>query len=416
MLDGAVLLVAATRMRRRRVPTILLIFSIVAIQRIEHVHSLDCSVSSWRKQQLPQLPPLPRSFSRRQLFVVAAAVAGTKCTTSSSASAAASVAASYISHTSGDDVLVGVEQLCQSGERLAPEVPVPGAYQQVCMTLTSCTVPVSVFSFRSKNDSGKLSHENDNSSSGIVELDVAQLVQPSSTAVSALPISGSTGFVIWNSSLLLSRLLQQLATEALYGKTVLELSCGTGLVSPTAAVLGAHHVLATDGNPAVVHLAAQNIARNSRLVVLCDKGSGDCTTIDAVALPWGTMPALDCEGVADIVLGSDLTYNPANWPAVAETMATVLKPGGTVLYLSLGHTGFPVRAELDGFLSVAASNGLVVANDDNDPFGTELTLTNLLLQRCVLPEERSIVQPSGVRVVALRKKVRSSKSSPKQAL
>ena len=77
--------------------------------------------------------------------------------------------------------------------------------------------------------------------------------------------AGRTGVAVWNSCILLTRLLDTLTvqdTSWLKGKTVVELGCGTALASITAAKLGASRVLATDGNPSIVELARQNIIRN----------------------------------------------------------------------------------------------------------------------------------------------------------
>jgi SAM-dependent methyltransferase len=270
-----------------------------------------------------------------------------------------------------------VEQQCANGA-MATEQSVPGAYQQPCMALAVRSIPIQ--------------HGNT-----VTQLEIQQQAGSS--------LAGSTGTVVWNSSLLLTRLLERLAVldpTVLNDKTILELGCGTALVSLAAACLGAHSVLATDGNPDVVELATQNIDRNRYQ-----------DTVQATTLPWGLLSAMDFSETADLVLGSDLMYFSGNWPALAETMATVLKPvTGTILYLSLGHSGFNVNAELDGFLSVAAGYGLVPPTNSGGTTWTERSLTNLLLQDCVTQEELAMVQSSGgVRVVALCSKFRGRNAS-----
>jgi hypothetical protein len=161
-------------------------------------------------------------------------------------------------------------------------------------------------------------------------------------------------------------------------------------------------VWATDGNPDVVELATQN-ANINRLQ----------TKVFPRILPWGLLPAMDYSDAADVVIGSDLTYNAGTWRVLAETMGTVLKPDGYVLYVSAGHAGFQVNAEVDGFLAVAKEHGLVSVVSKYDPlwpFGWNAssgaagrTLSEILLQDCLQNErEREIVENTGgVRAVLL---------------
>jgi predicted nicotinamide N-methyase len=113
------------------------------------------------------------------------------------------------------------------------------------------------------------------------------------------------------------------------GKTTVELGCGAALSSIAVGKLvgvggGATSsvVIATDNNPEVLNLAKRNIERNDL--------SGVVTT---AMLQWGSMAAVDYENSADVVIGSDLTYNSGSWVALAETMSIILKPGGIVIYL-----------------------------------------------------------------------------------
>ena len=212
--------------------------------------------------------------------------------------------------------------ICQD-DALVPEVAVPGAYNQVCMNLPTRTIPL-------KLPSGK---------------------SESVTIEEGASGSGKTGLAVWNSALLLTRVLQQVAPNLLQElssnsetTTILELGCGTGLVSIVADKLlnsnaapsatGKATILATDGNPDVVDLAQRNIQRNQ-----CS-----AETTKAVELQWGLLNAMDYCEVADVVLGSDLTYNSGTWRVLSETMTTILKPNGVVIYLSLGHEGFNVNS------------------------------------------------------------------------
>jgi predicted nicotinamide N-methyase len=141
---------------------------------------------------------------------------------------------------------------------------------------------------------------------------------------------------VWNSGILLTRLLVKMnlmSNSSLFkDKTTIELGCGAALSSIAVGKLvgavggggGATSsvVIATDNNPEVLLLAKRNIERNNLSSV-----------VRTAMLQWGSMAAMDYENCADIVIGSDLTYNSGSWLALAETMSTILKPEGIVVYL-----------------------------------------------------------------------------------
>ena len=156
------------------------------------------------------------------------------------------------------------------------------------------------------------------------------------------------------------------------------LGCGTGLASLAAAKLGAKQVLATDGNDEVVELAKINIERNQL-----------SSMVQSTKLQWGILDASDYINFADVIIGSDLTYNSGSWRVLAETLSSILKPGGLFVYLSLGHSGFNVSGEIDGFLSVTQNLGLVECqNSSLDRLGT-------LLQKSLTEDEKMIIEGTG---------------------
>lgn len=283
---------------------------------------------------------------RRCLSAAVAAAAGFGAGFPALAAAAAAVA------VAGKDE---EPEECRGGAIVA-EAAVPGAYQQVCMTL-----PERKITLKSTGD----------------EISVLQ-----GSASGTGTLSGRTGVAVWNSGLLLARLLDRLAVEgasspsrrgsggtmttpppaakakaaALFRDlTVLELGCGTALSSIVASKLGAARVFATDGNAEVVELARSNLERNGVAdVVLSDDddgqgGGGGGGEGRAAELHWGLLDASDYYDAADVILGSDLTYNSGSWRVLSETLAAALKPDGYVLYLALGHSGFGVAGELGGF-------------------------------------------------------------------
>ena len=234
---------------------------------------------------------------------------------------------------------------------------------------------------------------------------------------------GKTGLAVWNSALLLGRLLEALAaannnnnnnkndpgsSSFLQNKQVAEIGCGTGLVSIMASRLGAKSVWATDGNPAAVALTEANFDRNAipytRSIVSPSPSSESSDSSSqnnknvVTALQWGELQVpLEWMGKADIVVGSDLTYNSGSWRVLAETMESLLNRNGIVLYLSLGHAGFNVRGEVDGFLTVAKQVGLTVSSSTALPFSLPAGVSSLdaLLQRTVLPAEQAILSATG---------------------
>jgi SAM-dependent methyltransferase len=236
---------------------------------------------------------------------------------------------------------------------------------------------------------------------------------------------------VWNSGLLLTRLLDAMVDELQHRQRtrggesgsdvnsfwkqqdVMELGCGTGLCSIAAHRLGAKSVMATDGNPRVLQLAETNIRQNcyddtdsddSVTAGFTSKSAvpGDSlSTIRAEPLQWGFLNAMDYSESASFVIGADLTYNPGSWDALAETISTVLNTeNGLALYLSVGHDGFNVNAEMDGFLSVAKEKGLVSLPD-----GVQgIDLNELLMRTLSDPEKKLIAQAGGFRVVVLGRK------------
>ena len=198
------------------------------------------------------------------------------------------------------------------------------------------------------------------------------------------------------------RKLNEYSNQSIFkNKSVIELGCGAALSSIAVAKFGASCVLATDANSEVLALAQRNIERNNLK-------SSSSVSIKTATLQWGIMDATEYDSSADIIIGSDLTYNSGSWVTLAETMTTILKPTGIVIYLTLGHSGFNVGGELSGFLSVAENTGLRVLTNDTDEwknnFGN-IQSVNELLASVVTPEEKAVIDTNGgARVVILGRK------------
>jgi SAM-dependent methyltransferase len=289
---------------------------------------------------------------------------------------------SLISYFNIQDADAIEPQECANGA-IIPESAVPGAYQQICMGL-----PTREITLKSTGD----------------KISILQGFGDDQG------FSGRTGVALWNSGILLTRLLDLLAQEErgfFNGKTVLELGCGTALTTIAASKLGAVEVISTDGNEEVISLAKQNLENNNIF-----PGSSSNTSAqrgEVHYLKWGSLDAVDFYESADIVIGSDLTYNSGSWGLLAETFDAVLKPNGIIIYLTLGHSGFNVIGELGGFLTLVESQGaLEVIKEGSSawPFQSVSSLEKLISSSLNSKEREVIASTGGFKAIVLRKKKR----------
>lgn len=133
----------------------------------------------------------------------------------------------------------------------------------------------------------------------------------------------STGAGVWECGELLSA---KLAAEPglCKGKTVLELGAGCGLVAMTAALCGAKRVIASDGDEgSCAHL--KEILTTNRLQ-------------DAITVPpplrWEASTAQSAKTMGapfEVLLGADVTYNPANAEALINALVAHTSPSTTIL-------------------------------------------------------------------------------------
>jgi len=130
-----------------------------------------------------------------------------------------------------------------------------------------------------------------------------------------------TGGVVWSGGIGLARYLeQQYGTAGMAGRRVLELGCGTGLVSLVAAALGAV-VTATDIASVLSSVTVANLEAHSWL-------SGSVTPLELV---WGSTalePLFGREsGWWDLVVGADVLYHAQHAPLLLATLQGVVGPG-----------------------------------------------------------------------------------------
>ena len=142
---------------------------------------------------------------------------------------------------------------------------------------------------------------------------------------------------LWPSSQILAREVREMR---LAGERVLELGCGLGLVAIGAAMAGAE-VTATDYYDDAILFATLNVA----------EATG--RTIAARMVDWSAMPP-DL-GRFDVVLTSDVLYEPRYAALVAGAITATLRRGGEAIVAD------PGRIACDDFLNECRARGLVVS-------------------------------------------------------
>jgi ETFB lysine methyltransferase len=143
---------------------------------------------------------------------------------------------------------------------------------------------------------------------------------------------------LWPSAQILAREVREMR---LAGECVLELGCGLGLVAIGAALAGAQ-VTVTDYYDDAVLFATLNVA----------EATG--ATIAARMVDWTAMPA-DL-GHFDVVLTSDVLYEPRYAALVAGAITATLRRGGEAIVAD------PGRIACDDFLRECRERGLVVSD------------------------------------------------------
>lgn len=139
--------------------------------------------------------------------------------------------------------------------------------------------------------------------------------------------------VAWAAGLGLARHLGGLD---LAGRRVLEVGCGVGISGLGAAVAGAE-VVVTDNQTPALRLARMNARRNN-------------VALRAAAADWRAWPFRER---FDLVVGSDVTYEPAAFDALLAVLDLAVTPGGEVQLSDPGRlttTVFQQKAIAGGWL------------------------------------------------------------------
>jgi predicted nicotinamide N-methyase len=148
---------------------------------------------------------------------------------------------------------------------------------------------------------------------------------------------------LWPSAMALARAV---ARRPLTGRRVVELGCGLGLPSITAALAGGR-VLATDWSPDAVAITARNAARND-------------AELETALFRWDAPPA-ELGPPWPLVLASDVLYEARNVPALLALLPGLTAAGGEVWLAD------PGRAPATPFLAQAAATWRIDAIPHDGP-------------------------------------------------
>ncbi len=118
---------------------------------------------------------------------------------------------------------------------------------------------------------------------------------------------------LWPSA---SALARAVGVRALRGARVLELGCGLGLPSLAAAAAGGR-VLATDWAPDAMALLERNAARNG-------------LTIEVQTVSWAAPEAIVARAPWDLVIASDVLYEPRNGEALLPLLPRLVDVRGQI--------------------------------------------------------------------------------------
>jgi predicted nicotinamide N-methyase len=192
-----------------------------------------------------------------------------------------------------------------------------------------------------------------------------------------------TGATVWPASVVLIKYLERHAKTLLHEKRVVDLGAGTGVTSIAAALLGASHCVCTDGEPAVVQLAQDNI-RNAAQKLQKNETHTDCSALEESAIRirnclmstdkywWGTGPiAAMGDTQCDVILVSDCVL-PKLYPIapLVNALDQLLVAPMALAILSYEHRYFAEYDPRDKFRELCHAKGLIVQAipmDEQDP-------------------------------------------------
>ncbi|PKA51033.1 hypothetical protein AXF42_Ash007690 [Apostasia shenzhenica] len=134
----------------------------------------------------------------------------------------------------------------------------------------------------------------------------------------------STGLMLWESACLMSNVIAE-NPSIVAGKRILELGCGSAGICSMVSVQFAESIVSTDGDTEALKLLQFNIATNIDMHLI--------KKMMIKRLIWGKKEDIDAikglfcyEGGFDVILGTDVTYNPeAIYPLFTTAKELLLK-------------------------------------------------------------------------------------------
>jgi predicted nicotinamide N-methyase len=184
-----------------------------------------------------------------------------------------------------------------------------------------------------------------------------------------------TGATVWPAAVVMIKYLERHSESLLQGKKVIDLGSGTGVTSIAAAILGARHVICTDGEPRVVRLAHNNIKRASQqlgghaypAVSHLNGPSSSFTTTSIADCPvdvqtywWGT-GTIQNGDACDVILVADCVL-PKLYPIapLVEALDQLLVSPTAVAIFSYEHRYYAAYDPRVHFQELAAAKNMVV--------------------------------------------------------
>jgi predicted nicotinamide N-methyase len=182
-----------------------------------------------------------------------------------------------------------------------------------------------------------------------------------------------TGATVWPAAVVMLKYLERHSESLLKGKKVIDLGAGTGVTSIGAAVLGARHVICTDGEASVIQLARDNIERASQQLggqptdsesnepssSVSSLTIADCK-VDVQAYWWGA-GTIQNDDACDVILIADCVL-PKLYPIapLVEALDQLLVRPNAVAIFSYEHRYYPEYDPRTKFKEMAAAKDLVV--------------------------------------------------------
>ncbi len=142
-----------------------------------------------------------------------------------------------------------------------------------------------------------------------------------------ITVSHNTGLRLWDGAYLLSKYIENSYDEDFWrGTRCVELGCGCGLVGIVAWLLGAQVTL-TDTTETVAH-TKKCVDRNVENWRKRECSTPPVENLRVESLMWGEV---DSQVKYDVILGSDIIYQPETVPLLLKTLYGLSSPHTLVL-------------------------------------------------------------------------------------